>query len=83
MSSEVEMLCDRTDCDLVTPYRIAVVKDQMYILHWNRRITVVEGKSHEIFRTHPTKKIKIKINLSHRDSAQEVPLLSDSQNYKF
>ena len=43
MSSEVEILCNKDDCALVNPFRMVVVKDQMYILQAGGRISMLEG----------------------------------------
>ena len=43
MSTEVEILCTQKDCGLLKPYRIAVVKDQMYIIEDLFKISIFEG----------------------------------------
>ena len=45
VSSVVEILCSQKNCDLVNPKRMAVgKKDQMYILHDKKRISLFESK---------------------------------------
>ena len=45
VSSEVEILCNVTNCGLVNPYRMAVVKNLMYVLQDKKNVSVFEGKS--------------------------------------
>ena len=45
VSSEIEILCKQTDCGLVKPYRMAVVKNKMYIVQNQiNKVPVFEGK---------------------------------------
>ena len=66
MSTEVEILCTQKDCGLLKPYRIAVVKDQMYIIEDLFKISIFEGTcmSSDAFNSHFTKQSKFKIVLS-------------------
>ena len=55
MSSEVEILCDQADCGLVRPKRMAVVKEQMFVLQRDGKISVFEGESNDALNSHSTK----------------------------
>lgn len=44
MSSEVEILCNQTECSLKNPATMAVAKDQMYV-SLGEEISVFEGES--------------------------------------
>ena len=43
MSTEVEVLCNQAECDFQDPKRMTVVKDKMYILHTDSKISVSKG----------------------------------------
>ena len=52
MSTEVEILCKETDCSLLGPNRMTLVKDQMYILHNTLKVSLLEGKPNSTFIIH-------------------------------
>ena len=50
ISSEVEILCNQTDCGVTEPFRMAVMKNKMYILVGvQKKISVFEGISAQIY----------------------------------
>ena len=50
ISSEVEILCNQTDCGVTNPFRMAVMKDNMYVLVGvQKKISVFEGISAQIY----------------------------------
>ena len=57
MSSEVEILCNQDDCGLVSPARIAVVKDQRYVISHDGKISAFEGMSNDALNKNFTKTI--------------------------
>ena len=50
ISSEVEILCNQADCGLIKPFRMAVMKDKMYVLEGGqKKLSVFEGTVHQSF----------------------------------
>ena len=43
ISSEVEILCNKADCGLIEPTRMAVMKDKMYVIESAQKISAFEG----------------------------------------
>ena len=48
VSSDVEILCNQTDCGVTEPFRMAVVKDEMYVIESEqKKISAFEGISED------------------------------------
>ena len=46
ISSEAEILCNQADCGVIKPFRMAVMKDKMYVIeNAQRKISSFEGIS--------------------------------------
>ena len=49
MATEVEILCNMTSCGLVKPMKMALLTDQMYVLHEKKKMSVFKGLLNNVF----------------------------------